>query len=60
MDYVAVISGIIIAVCGFVLGHLTGLRRYDEIALRYNTLYREYSRITKRDDRGRFAKKGNQ
>lgn len=59
MDYVLIGAGVVLAAFGFILGRLSTLPRLLDIQTELDRLYKDYSRITTRDDRGRFVKKGD-
>jgi hypothetical protein len=57
MDYILIGSGVALAAFGFIFGRLSVLPRLIDTQTELDRLYRDYSRITTRDDRGRFTKK---
>lgn len=56
MDIVAAIAGVSLAVIGFMLGRVWGLREHLALQAEYEKLYRDYSRISTRGPGGRFIK----
>lgn len=58
MDVFSVLIGLFCGGCiGFITAGLLFVAKLEEAKDKYEQLYREYSRITDRDSRGRFTKR---
>lgn len=58
MDVISVLIGLFCGACsGFLLAGAMFASKLEEAKSQYEKLYREYSRLTDRDSRGRFTKR---
>ena len=57
MDYVAIVSGLVIAGASFAIGRIWSLREYLQLQADYDRLVDAHAKLTDRDKKGRFVKR---
>lgn len=57
MDYIAIVSGLVIAGASFMLGRIWSLREYLQLRAAYDRLVEAHAKLTDRDEKGRFIKR---